>query len=166
MALALVALLERRRIMRTRSSITRIGALVLNGFVALTAIAGGIWVVPTMPLDWIKAGPFTDWTIPAIALTAVGVAAAVALISVLVRPWLGALATVAVGAAMVTFELVEIAVVGWTLSDPGPTYFQSWLQLVYLVVGSAQVLVGARMWAATRASAPSIWLVHPAAGSA
>ena len=54
---------------------TRIGLLILNGFVAISAIAGAIWVVPTMPMEWIKYGPFTDWTIPAIALEALWVRA-------------------------------------------------------------------------------------------
>jgi hypothetical protein len=141
---------------------TRIGLLVLTAFVALTAIVGGIWVVPTMPLDWIKAGPFTDWTIPAIALTGVGFGAAATSLVLLVRPWAGALAAIVTGVAMVVFELVEIAVVGWTLSDPGPSYFQSWLQLVYLVVGSAIALLGIRLWLITRTEAPPLPLIHPA----
>jgi hypothetical protein len=145
-----------------RQTLTRIGLLVLSGLVAITAIPGAIWVVPTIPLDWIKAGPFTDWTIPAIALGLVGFAAAVTFVLLLVRPWAGALASVAVGAAMVTFELVEVAVVGWTLSDPGPGYFQAWLQSVYLVVGSAMVLLGIRLWLGTRDAAPRLPIVHPA----
>jgi hypothetical protein len=53
------------------------------------------------------------------------------------------------GAAMIAFELVEIGVVGWTLTDPQlEGYFQAWLQLVYLVVGGAQVLLGIGLWRA------------------
>src|SRR5688572_138816 len=96
----------------------RIGLLVLHGFVAISAIAGAIWVVPTMPMEWIKYGPFTDWTIPAIALGFVGVLAAGTFVLVVVRPWAGALASIVAGAAMILFELVEIGVVGWTLTDP------------------------------------------------
>jgi hypothetical protein len=149
--------------MRT-GAFARIGLLVLSGFVAISAISGAIWVVPTMPLDWIKAGPFTDWTIPAAALGFVGGLAAATFVALLVRAWAGALVSIIGGLAMVIFEVVEIGVVGWTLSDPGPSYFQSWLQLVYLVVGSAQVLLGLRLWAATRHGAPAMPLLHPAAG--
>ena len=39
----------------------RIALLILHALVAVSAIAGAIWVVPTMPLEWIKAGPFEDW---------------------------------------------------------------------------------------------------------
>ena len=141
---------------------TRIGLLVLNGFVAISAIAGAIWVVPTMPMEWIKYGPFTDWTIPAIALGAVGVLAAVAFVAVLVRPWLGALLSILAGVAMVVFELVEIGVVGWTLSDPTLSGFQKSLQLVYLIVGSGQALLGWRLWLSTREAAPPLPILHPA----
>src|SRR5512145_3326285 len=107
------------------STAIRVGLLVLAGLVAVTAIPSAFLVVPTMPLDWIKAGPFTDWTVPAIALFIVGVVAAATFVLLLVRPWLGALASVVAGAAMIGFELVEIAVVGWTLGDPELSGFQA-----------------------------------------
>jgi hypothetical protein len=141
------------------------GVLIgLSALVAVTAIPGAIWVVPTIPMEWIKRGPFTDWTVPALALGFVGTLAVATPIALILRPWLGAIASIVTGAAMVTFELVEIAVVGWTLSDPGPEYFQAWLQLVYLIVGSAQVLVGYALWRATRTEAPAIPLLHPMPG--
>jgi hypothetical protein len=142
--------------------VTRIALLVLNALVAVSAIAGAIWVVPTMPLEWIKAGPFDDWTIPALALGFVGVLAAGALVGLLVKPWLGALASVVAGAAMIGFELVEIAVVGWTLSDPELNgYFQAWLQPIYLAVGTGQLLLGMRHWSAVRTQAPLLPIIHP-----
>ena len=141
---------------------TRFGLLILNGLVAISAIAGAIWVVPTMPMEWIKYGPFTDWTIPAIALGAVGVFAAVVFVALLARPWLGALGSILAGVAMVIFELVEIGVVGWTLGDPTLAGFQKSLQLVYLVVGSAQAFLGWRLWLSTRAAAPPLPVLHPA----
>jgi hypothetical protein len=148
--------------MEVRRMATRIGLLILNGFVAISAIAGAIWVVPTMPMEWIKAGPFTDWTIPALALGAVGLFAAAVVVALLVRPWLGALGSMLAGVAMVVFELVEIGVVGWTLSDPSLAGFQKSLQLVYLVVGSAQALLGWRLWLTTRRAAPPLPILHPA----
>lgn len=141
---------------------TRIGLLILNGIVAVSAIAGAIWVVPTMPMEWIKYGPFTDWTIPAIALGAVGVFAAATFVALLWRPWLGALLSIFAGVAMVVFELVEIGVVGWTLSDPTLSGFQKSLQLVYLIVGSGQALLGWVLWRSTRETAPTLPILHPA----
>jgi hypothetical protein len=144
--------------------IARIGLLVLTAFVAVTAIAGAIWVVPTMPLDWIRSGPLTDWTIPALALGFVGGLHAVAFLGLLVRPWAGALLAILGGTAMVVFELVEIGVVGWTLSDPRlPDGFQKSLQLVYLIVGSVQALLGIVLWRAEREEAPAIPVLHPSA---
>jgi len=147
--------------MTARTQAVRIGLLILNGFVAISAVAGAIWVVPTMPMEWIKYGPFTDWTIPAIALGFVGVLAAVTFVLVIARPWAGSLASIVAGAAMVIFELVEVGVVGWTLTDPTLSGFQKSLQLVYLIVGSAQLLLGIALWAGTRRSAPAIPVIHP-----
>ncbi len=142
---------------------TRIALLVLHALVAVSAIAGAIWVVPSMPLEWIKAGPFEDWTMPAVALGFVGVLAAAALVAVLARPWLGALASIVAGTAMIAFELVEIAVVGWTVGDPQLNgQFQAWLQPIYLAVGSGQLLLGIALWLARRADAPTLPLIGPA----
>jgi hypothetical protein len=145
------------------TTVVRIGLLVLSGFVAVSAVAGAIWVVPTMPLEWLKYGPFTDWTVPAIALGLVGMVAAVTFVALLVRPWAGALLSILAGLAMVVFELVEIGVVGWTLTDPTLEGFQKSLQLVYLIVGSAQAILGWVLWRSTRTTAPAIPIVHPAA---
>jgi hypothetical protein len=145
-----------------RSTVIRSALIVLGGFVAISAIAGAIWVVPTMPLEWLKAGPFTDWTIPALALGFCGGLAAVTTIALFVRPWAGALLSIVAGLAMVVFEVVEIGVVGWTLSDPTLSGFQKSLQLVYLIVGGSQILLGAMLWARTRRGAPVIPVLHPA----
>ena len=142
---------------------TRVVLLALHGLVALTAIGGAIWVVPTMPLEWMKAGPFDDWRIPAIALGLVGTIAAAAFVAVLARPWLGGLVSVVAGSAMVVFEIVEIAVVGWTLADPRLSgSFQAWLQPIYLVVGTVQLILGTRLWFEYRSSAPTLPVIHPA----
>lgn len=147
-----------------RTTVIRSILVILAAFVAISAIAGAIWVVPTMPLEWLKFGPFTDWTVPAIALGFCGVIAAVTTVLLLVRPWAGAVASMVAGLAMVVFELVEIGVVGWTLSDPTLEGFQKSLQLIYLIVGSVQAVLGYALWASVRRSAPPIPILHPAPG--
>jgi hypothetical protein len=121
----------------------------LAAFMALTAIAGAIFVVPTMPRSVLHNGVlalFPDYTIPALALGVLcGGAALVALVAVFVRPQLGALAAVVAGLFMIAFELVEILVVGFTPAQT-PDQFPAWLQVVYLAVGGALVLLGARLW--------------------
>jgi hypothetical protein len=53
--------------------------------------------------------------------------------------------------------------VGWTLADPRLNgNFQAWLQPIYLVVGSAQLILGIVLWTARRAEAPELPLIHPA----
>lgn len=147
-----------------RTTAIRSILVILAAFVAISAIGGAIWVVPTMPLEWLKFGPFTDWTAPAIALGFCGVIAAVTTVLLLVRPWAGALASMVAGLAMVVFELVEIGVVGWTLSDPTLEGFQKSLQLIYLIVGSVQAVLGYALWASVRRSAPPTPILHPAPG--
>jgi hypothetical protein len=150
----------------SRITALRIGLVLVNCFVAVTAIAGAIWVVPTMPLEWLKFGPFTDWTIPAVALGFVGLVAGVTTILLILRSWAGALASIVAGAAMIVFELVEIGVVGWTLSDPSLAGFQKSLQLVYLIVGTIQAGLGIGLWALTRRTAPVLPIIHPAGARA
>jgi hypothetical protein len=118
---------------------------------ALTGIQGAIFVVPNMPRVVLHQGLlalFPDYTIPALALGVLcGGAALVALVTVFVRPQLGALAAILAGAFMIAFELVEIVVVGFTPVQT-PDQFPAWLQVVYLAVGSVLVILGARLWKA------------------
>ena len=138
---------------------TRATLIVLQVFVAFTAIFGAIFVVPTLPLDWIKAGPMTDFTIPAIALAICGLAAVVALVLLVIEPRLGGAASVVAGAFMIVFELVEIAVVGFALVEHGADQPQSWLQIVYLVIGAIVMVLGYALW---RAPAHARDMAHPA----
>jgi hypothetical protein len=57
---------------------------------------------------------------------------------------------------MVAFELVEIVVVGFTPAQT-PDQFPAWLQVVYLAVGAALVLLGARLWKAETGSYALRW---------
>lgn len=61
------------------------------------------------------------------------------------RPPLGAFTSVVAGLFMIIFELVEIAVVGFTPVQ-SPDQFPAWLQVVYLTVGGAMAILGARLW--------------------
>jgi hypothetical protein len=125
----------------------------LAAFMALTAIQGAIFVVPTMPRSVLNNGVlalFRDYTIPALALGVFcGGVALVTLFTVFARTQLGALAAMVVGAFMITFELVEILVeilvVGFTPVQT-PDQFPAWLQVMYLAVGSALIVLGAHLW--------------------
>jgi hypothetical protein len=136
--------------------------IVLQVFVAFTAILGAIFVVPTLPLDWIKAGPMTDFTIPAVALGLCGLAAAVAVVLLVVDPRLGGAASVVAGALMIAFELVEIAVVGFALTVHGADQPQSWLQIVYIAIGAIGMVLGYRLWDALSHPRAMAHRAHPA----
>lgn len=138
----------------------RIPLVALEAFVALTAIYGAIFVVPALPHEWLHAGliaPFADTTIPALALGLVcGNGALIALICVLAWPRIGAVASVIAGAAMIVFELVEMLVVGFTAALY-PTQPVAWLQILYIVIGSAIAVLGARLWQAETGSYRFSW---------
>lgn len=119
---------------------------------ALSAIAGAIFVVPTLlPRSMLGKGlinPFADFTIPALALGILcGGTALIALITVIRSPRLGALSSFVAGVFMIGFELVEIAVVGFT-ATMSPTEPAAWLQVVYLVTGAALTILGLHLWKA------------------
>ncbi|MGZ8563388.1 MAG: hypothetical protein ACXWWU_07190 [Candidatus Limnocylindria bacterium] len=142
---------------------TRIGLVVLNAFVAFTAIYGAILVVPTIPLEWLKHGPFTDYTVPALALgILVGGSASLAAVLLLIRPWAGAMATIVAGVMIIGFELVEIGVVGFTLIEYDASQFQAWLQVIYLALGTLQGFFGYRMWRRLEPSIQRTSLAHQA----
>ena len=122
---------------------------VLTTFIAITAIAGAILVVPTLPPEWLEGSVLDDYAIPAFALGLVGGLAAVTLVALAVRPDVAGLAALVTGVAMVAFELVEIAVVGFSLLEYGVDEPVAWLQVVYLVVGALTAGAGFALWRAT-----------------
>lgn len=129
----------------------RIMLVLLEALMAVTTIQGALFVVPTLPSEWLHNGliaPFADYMVPALVLGILcGGAALVALTTVLARPKIGAVVSIVAGALMVGFELVEIAVVGFTPALY-PTLPPAWLQPFYIVVGTAIALLGARLWEA------------------
>lgn len=117
----------------------------LNAFLALATISGA-FVVLTLPHDIIKRGPFTTFTIPAIALGVIcGGLAVVAAIGVALRPAIGAASAIAGGVAMIAFELVEIYVIGFTPVDT-PSNPAAWLQVFFILFGVALIALGVRLW--------------------
>ncbi len=136
----------------------RISLGVLAALVTFTAIQGAVFVVPTMPSAVLRQGvitPFSDYTIPAFALGILcGGSALVALITVILWPRVGGLASAVAGAFMIGFELIEILVVGFT-PVLYPTQPQGWLQVFFLVVGALMVALGLRLWRADVVGASS-----------
>jgi hypothetical protein len=138
----------------------RIGLVTLLVIVASTATFGAILVVPTLPIDWIKWGPFTDYTLPAIALGCVGLVSLIAALAVMTAPELGAALAVVSGIAMASFEVVEVLVVGIALVE-FPGAFQSWLQPIFFSIGVFIAALGVDLYRRS-AVAPGSVLRSPA----
>jgi hypothetical protein len=93
--------------------LARAALVALEVFLAVGAAGGAIWVVPTLPPEWLAGTPFRDYTVPALALGAViGGGAVVAAGLLLVREQWGVPLSFAVGLAVAIFEVVETSVVG------------------------------------------------------
>lgn len=102
----------------------------LNLFLGLTSVAGGICLYTGLikiPLSALAGSPFTDFTVPAILLTAViGGTSLLAAWLVQLGLSLGVQVSAIAGGAIIIFEIVEWNVIGF-----------AWLQAVYIGVGVA-----------------------------
>jgi hypothetical protein len=146
------------------------GVLIgLDLLVGVSALMGGLIVIPTLPPEWLAGSPFSDYTLPALALTVIGVGAALGGFLVIVRPSWGLALSIAVGTAMAVFEIVETTVLGldvWLYAlglGPVPTSpiteanldgipaplgipLPLWLQPAYFVVGIIIAGTALRLW--------------------
>ena len=124
----------------------RLTAIILNAFLAVTALWGALFVVPQLPMSLLRWGPFSDFVVPAVGLCSVGVVALVGATAAIWRPTVAAVASVLAGSAIVAFEIVEAAVVGSVLNVPPGMNEQGfvalWLQPFYAIVGVALVILG------------------------
>src|SRR6185503_5303566 len=92
--------------------VTRFTLVALQLLLGVTALFCAVWVVPLLPREWLTGTPFTDYTVPALALGAIGIGAFVSAVLLAFNPGWGVLLKLVVGAAMAMFELVETVVVG------------------------------------------------------
>jgi hypothetical protein len=107
--------------------------LFLEGFLAFTAIAGGIALVANFnapSVDDLRGTPFPDYTVPGLALLLlVGGSALLATIALLRRHHRALLVAMASGVIILCFEIVEVLTIG---SPPGVGRN---LQIFYCVLG-------------------------------
>jgi intracellular septation protein A len=126
-----------------KHAIVRTTLIVLEAFIALTAIITGMAVlingpsVIQMPLEWLRNTPFSDYTIPMLILViVVGGSSLVAAATVFIRREWSVLLSAAAGLMMVGFEVVQIALIQKL----------SWLQGLYLVLGVAIFALATYLW--------------------
>lgn len=122
---------------------TRIGLSAINLFLGITAGGGGIglltgWIAPGNAL--LEGSIFASYVVPGLSLLVlVGGSALVAAGLVWRRAGWGPAAAAIAAAAILIFEGVEYAVIGY-----------HWLQVAYVAIGVAIGLLAALLWWAER----------------
>lgn len=118
--------------------------VVLNAFLGVTAIAGGIGLLSGAIApgpELLQGSPFTNYTVPGLALLVlVGGSALAATVLMWRRHSNGLLASACAGAMIVGFEIVEVLVIG---SPPG---LARNLQLFYFGLGLLIVVPAIGLW--------------------
>ncbi len=126
----------------------RITLGLLTGFVALTAIGGGIAMLvgaeaQRFPLAWLEGTPFTDYTIPALLLAiAVGGSALAACVAIFVSPKASTVISALAGLVLMGYVTVEVLILKQV--PPGPTV----IELFYLAIGLVIVVLAVTTWRA------------------
>jgi len=131
--------------------ILRTVLVVLDGFLALTAVAGGIGLLTganAPALEFLQGSPFSSYTIPGLALLViVGGCALAATIWMWRRHPFGAPASGLAGVVIIGFEIVEVLVIG------SPAGIARNLQVVYFTLGLLILVLAGGMWVSERAEA-------------
>ena len=126
----------------------RIALVVLEVFVALGAIAGGIGLLTgAIPasLEGLQGSPFVDYTIPALSLMViVGGCMLFAAATILSRREIGILASALAGLMMMCFEVVEAAVIDRI--GGSELLFAVSLQAFYFALGLAIFVLAFSLW--------------------
>ncbi len=119
--------------------LSRILLVILEGFLALTAIGGGIGLLTgilAMPVTYLAGSMFTSFLIPGLSLMVIvgGLALAGAFLAVRRHPYAAAV-TAASGIVIIVFELVEVMVIG------SPAGLARNLQVFYFSLGLLILLI-------------------------
>ena len=134
--------------MRSRVIIFVIIIGLLTGFIALTAIGGGIALLTgaeanRFPIEWLDGTPFKDYTIPALLLAiAVGGSSLVACLAILRGRNVATPASMLAGLIMMGYIVVEVMILKQV--PPGPTP----IEYLYFGLGLAICLLAAYIWLA------------------
>ena len=126
-----------------RPAALRAALVIVDAFVALAAIGGGLALALGMeggrfPLAWLEGTPFADYVAPGLILAvAVGGSAAVATVAVVRDARGGGRASVVAGAVLVAWIVGEMLVLTGDGEIMSPT------ELVFLVTGAVTMALGA-----------------------
>ncbi|MBN1217707.1 MAG: hypothetical protein JXM69_02165 [Anaerolineae bacterium] len=124
----------------------RITIGLLTGFIALTAIGGGIALLTGLeadrfPLEWLQGTPFKDYTIPALLLAiVVGGSSLAACVTIFTNLKWGAFVSMLAGLIMGGYIVVEVLILKQV--PPGPTP----IEYMYFGLGLATFLLAVYIW--------------------
>lgn len=127
---------------------------VITGFIALTALGGGITLLSgtegaRFPLEWLQGTPFKTYTIPALVLTViVGGSALIACISIFRNLRMGIVSSLAAGLLIAGFITVEVLLLKQV--PPGPTPIEK----MYFGLGLVTFLLAGFLWQKTKQGLP------------
>lgn len=125
---------------------------IITGFIALTAIGGGIALLTgaegdRFPLEWLRGTPFKDYTIPALVLTVVvGGSSLIACVMILKDLKLGIVSALVAGAFIIGFILVEAMTLKQLPPPPTP------IEIMYFTLGAITFLLAGFLWLKERGS--------------
>lgn len=133
-----------------KHKVIRIALFVIEAFIGLTAIQGGIGLLrgtfdQVLRVAWLAGTPFSDYTIPGLVLViVVGGSALLAAATVFIdREW-AVLVSVLAGLLMAGFEVVEAFSLDSKVGNAFPTVLG--LQLFYFVLGLAVFGLAGFLW--------------------
>lgn len=130
------------------NNLLRVLLILLDGFLALTAFGGGIALLAGLyapPVEMLAGSPFKSYTVPGLALfVLVGGSALVAMILMIRRHPMAALASAVAGIIIILFEIVEVMVIG------SPEGISRDLQIFYFTLGGLIILLAAAFWLVNR----------------
>ena len=118
--------------------------IVMTSFLALTAFGGDIQLLTGFyvpPVEMLAGSPFADYTIPGLALgLVVGGSALIAAVLLIRKNKFASLASASAGVIVMTFEFVEVLVIGFPEGAAG------FMQLLYFGLGIIIVVVSFGQW--------------------
>ena len=134
-----------------KHKVIRIVLLVIEAFVGLSALGGGIAILQgvvfgfVLPLAWLAGTPFSDYTIPGLALViVVGGSALLAAATVFIEREWAVLVSVLAGLLMAGYEVVEAVSLDSKVGNALPTVLE--LQLLFFVLGLAVFGLAGFLW--------------------
>ena len=130
--------------MLTLTKTIRILSIMTSLFLAITAFGGGIQLLTGFyvpPVEMLAGSPFADYTIPGLVLgLIVGGSALTADVLLIRKNKFSSLASASAGVIVMTFEFVEVLVIGFPEGAAG------FMQLLYFGLGIIIVVVSFGQW--------------------